>query len=115
MGIKIEFNPDIALRNISEFREGNRKESECIPELLETGKTYPFLKEGQRNYWFGGEIALLETKGNEVLSDPVASIIVEEATHFKKDGKVYTKGSYKVTEVFNDKNIHFNWLNIVRE
>jgi len=25
MGIKVEFNPDLALRNISEFKNGNRK------------------------------------------------------------------------------------------
>lgn len=38
MGIQVEFNPDLALRNISEFKKGNRKEDECIPEKLETGK-----------------------------------------------------------------------------
>ena len=50
MGINIEFNPDLALRNIEEFKKGGRKEKECVPEQLEVGKTYPFLKKGQRNY-----------------------------------------------------------------
>ena len=59
MGIQVEFNPDLALRNISEFTSGNRKESECIPENLQTGETYDFLKHGQRNYWLEGEIPLL--------------------------------------------------------
>ena len=48
MGIQVEFNPDLALRNISEFKNGNRKKEECMPENIEAGKTYPFLKEGQR-------------------------------------------------------------------
>ena len=107
MGIQVEFNPDLALRNIVEFRSGNRKELECIPEQLEVGQAYGFLKSGQRNYWLHGEIPLLETKGGEVLSRPKASIIITEATHFSENGEVFTKGSYKVVEVFNDPDIHF--------
>lgn len=107
MGIKVEFNPDLALRNISEFKNGNRKIEECIPEDLETGKTYPFLKRDQRNYWIHGAIPLIETKGNEVLSRPKAKIILLEATHFVVDNVMYTKGFYKVVEVFKDNDIHF--------
>jgi len=107
MGIKVEFNPDLALRNISEFKNENRKEEECIPENLEAGKVYNFLKKDQRNYWLYGEIPLIETKGNEVLSRPKASIIILEATHFLKDREIYTKGNYKVVEVFDDNKIHF--------
>ena len=108
MGIQVEFNPDLALRNISEFKNGNRKKEECMPENLEVGKIYPFLKEGQRNYWFGGELPLIETKGNQNLSRPKASILVLKATHFKENGKVYTKGEYKVIELFDDDKIHFD-------
>lgn len=107
MGIVVEFNPDLALRNISEFKNGNRKLEECIPEKLEVGKIYDFLKNDQRNYWLFGEIPLLETKGNANLSRPIASIIIIEATHFLKDKKSYTKGKYKVIEVFKDNEIHF--------
>lgn len=109
MGIKIEFNPDLALRTISEFYNGNRKREECIPEPLEQGQQYAFLKEGQRNYWLEGEIPLLETKGNQQLSRPLASIVIIEATHFSLEGKIYTRGNYRVIEVFdpNDQNIHF--------
>jgi len=32
MGIIVEFNPDLALRDISEFKNGSRKKEECIPE-----------------------------------------------------------------------------------
>ncbi len=35
MGIKVEFNPDLALRDISEYKEGRRKQEECLPEKLE--------------------------------------------------------------------------------
>lgn len=30
MGIVIEFNPDLAIRDISEFKNGNKREEECI-------------------------------------------------------------------------------------
>ena len=108
MGIKVEFNPDLALRDISEFKNGNIKSEECIPEDIKVGETYPFLKEGQRNYYIEGEIPLLETKGNQVLSLPKASIVILEATHFFENGKTFTKGLYKVIEVFSDTSIHFN-------
>jgi len=111
MGIQVEFNPDLALRNISEFKKGNRKIEECIPGNLKIGEIHPFLKEGQRNYWFDGEIPLIETRGNQNLSRPKAGILILEATHFKEDGKVYTKGKYKIIEVFNDDKIHFEGFN----
>ena len=103
MGIQVEFNPDLALRNIKHFKEGKRILEECIPEPLEAGKTYDFLKEGQRNYWLLGEIPLLQTEGEGKLSRPLASIIILEATHFLKNGKAYTKGKYKVVEVYDPK------------
>lgn len=108
MGIKVEYNPDLALRNIKNFKEGLRKESECIPENLKSGEIYDFLKKDQRLYWLHGEIPLLETKGNEDLSYPLASIIILEATHFLNNDEVWTKGKYKVIEVFQNKNVYFN-------
>lgn len=110
MGIQVEFNPDLALRNISEFKEGGRRIEECIPKSLERGKIYEFLKEGQRNFWIEGEIPLIETKGRQELSRPMASIIILETTHLLLDGKPYTKGKFKVVEVFDpkDSKIHFN-------
>jgi len=107
MGIRVEFNPDLALRNISEFRKSRRKKEECIPEKLAIGKIYSFLKREQRNYYILGEIPLLETKGGQVLSRPKASIIILEATHFLKNRDVWTRGKYKIVEVFNDNKIHF--------
>jgi len=109
MGIQVEFNPDLALRNISEFKNNSRKEEECIPENITEGETYNFLKKGHRNYWFDGELPLLETKGNADLSRPLASIKILESTHFLLDGEPYTKGSYKVIKKFDphDNTIHF--------
>jgi len=100
MGIKVEFNPDLALRNISEFKNGNRKREECIPENLESGQVHEFLKGGHRNYWLEGEIPLRETKGNQQLSRPTASVILLEVTHFILDNKSYTRGKYKVVTIF---------------
>ncbi|MCK9187200.1 MAG: hypothetical protein PHS16_01515 [Candidatus Colwellbacteria bacterium] len=110
MGIVTEYNPDLALRNISEFKRGNRKIEECIPENMKVGEVYDFLKKGQRNYWIEGEIPLLETKGNQQLSSPLGSIIILEATHFMSGSEPWTKGSFKVIEIFDksDKRIHFN-------
>lgn len=105
MGIKVEYNPELALRNISEFKNGKRKIEECIPENLEAGKVYDFLKKDQRNYWLYGEVPLVETKGSEIVSRPKAGVIILEVTHFLDGDEVYTKGKYKVLEVFkNDKN-----------
>ncbi len=98
MGIQVEYNPDLALRNLQESEEGRRKPEECIPPVLEEGKTYEFLKSGQRNFYIQGEIPLVETDGNQVLSRPKASIIILEATHVLIDGKLFTKGRYKVIE-----------------
>jgi hypothetical protein len=109
MGIQVEFNPDLALRDISEYKNGNRELEECIPEDIEINREYYFLKKGQRNYWLFGEIPLLETKGEGNLSKPKASIIILEAIHFLKNREIYTKGRYKVIEVYkDDNNIHFN-------
>jgi len=114
MGIKVEFNPDLALRNISEFKNGSRKIEECVPENLEAEKVYDFLKSGQRLYWLSdskfwanGQLPLCETAGEEKLSRPIASIKILEATHFLDNGQVFTKGKYKVVEIFNDDKIHF--------
>mgnify|MGYP001580352834 FL=1 len=63
-------------------------------------------------YWFNGELPLLETKGNEVLSRPLASITIIEATHFIQDGKTFTRGKYLVKDVFdpNDAAVNFEWM-----
>jgi hypothetical protein len=113
MGIQVEFNPDLALRK---FGTPNRLEEECLPAKLEAGKEYNFLKRGQRNYWFNGEIPLLITKGNEQLSRPLASIIIQEATHFKIKNKLYTRGIYLVKEVYdiNNPQIHFEGINKIK-
>ncbi len=116
MGITIEFNPDLALRNYQEFEKGNRAREECIPNNLVIEEEYPFLKKGQRNYWLKGEIPLLETKGNENLSRPLASIVILEVTHFIKDKEIYTKGTYKIKEIYNisEPEIHFEGMNKIK-
>ena len=107
MGIKVEFNPDLALRNIAQYRQGERKQEECIPEDLKSGEVYDFLKSDQRNYWLFGEIPLVETEGEEKLTRPKASIVILEATHFVENGRIYTRGKYRVVEVFADDAIKF--------
>ncbi|MCT4617596.1 MAG: hypothetical protein N4A38_05310 [Candidatus Gracilibacteria bacterium] len=123
MGIEVTFNPDLALRNYDKFLSGEREKEECIPENIIEGQEYNFLKKGQRLYWFNdeekfdyGELPLLETDGNENLSRPKASIKIIEATHFLKNGEVWTKGIYKVIEIFNNKQeIYFEGLARVKK
>lgn len=111
MGIQVEFNPDLALRNISEFEQGKRKIEECIPNPLKEGVIYDFLKLGQRCYWLHGELPLLETKGNGNLSKPKASIIILEAGHFLDNGQIFTKGKYKVIKIIGEGEVYFNGIN----
>lgn len=108
MGIQVEFNPDLALRNYAEFKAGKRKREECIPLKLQKGKTHSFLKKGQRLYWLHGELPLLETKGNQNLSRPIASVIITEVTHKLRGKEVWTLGKYRVMEVFTDSEVHFD-------
>ena len=109
MGIQVEFNLDLALR-----RHGSmgRLEEECVPEKLEIEKIYPFLKDGQRNYLFEGEIPLRITEGNQKLSRPIASVVILETTHFLSLGEMCTKGRYLVREVYdiNDSAVYFEGM-----
>jgi len=113
MGIAVEFNPDLALR---EFGTSGRDLSECLPEILKMGECYDFLKKGQRLYylsddieWVNGEVPLFETRGEGRLSRPLASIKILEATHFLRSGEVWTRGKYEVRDVFDagDSKINF--------
>ncbi|NTW22278.1 hypothetical protein HGA34_01885 [Candidatus Falkowbacteria bacterium] len=112
MGIRVEFNPDLCLRDISEYRAGRRLEAECLPEQLTEGAVYDFLKSDQRLYWLFGELPLRETKGGEKLSLPKASVIIKEVTHFVRDGKIFTKGRYEVAKVLSDTDDYFEGYEI---
>ncbi|MEK6938136.1 MAG: hypothetical protein AABX04_03760 [Nanoarchaeota archaeon] len=114
MGIQVEFNPDLALRDISHHREGKRSLEECLPKLLREGATHHFKKKGQRNYYFLEPVPLLETKGNQRLSRPLAAVTILEATHFLKEGIMYTKGRYRIEKVFDPASleVYFEGMNI---
>jgi hypothetical protein len=110
MGIQIEFSPELALRDIAEFKKGKRKKEECIPEKMQKGKIYSFIKKGQRVYWFNdeafwsnGEMPLVKTDGTGKTTRPVAGIKMIEATHFINKGEIFTKGKYKALSVFDPK------------
>lgn len=111
MWIQVEFNPDLALRDISFYKSWERKIEECIPENLKIWEIYDFLKLWQRNYYlFDDEpIPLIKTMWNQILSRPYASIRILEATHFYDNWKIYTKWKYKILKIhdINDSKIHF--------
>jgi len=108
MSIIAEFCPDLCLRDISDFKAGKREKEECIPETLEEGKEYSFLKKDQKHYWLQGEVPLRETKGGGILSKPKASIVILEATHFLRNGEVWTRGVYKVVKILSDGQVYFD-------
>ena len=104
----MEFSPELVLRNFSEHEKGQKKIDECIPKNLKVNKFYDFLKNGQRAYWLEGEQPLKEKSEDEKISNPIASIIILEATHFIENKKIYTKGKYKVVKLINKDEIYFN-------
>ena len=114
MWILVEYNPDLALRDISMYESEARLYEECVPKVLKIWEVYNFLKKWQRNYYFWdlAPIPLLKTEWNQLFSRPFASIKILEATHFLKNGEVWTKWKYKVVDVFdvNDPKIHFEWF-----
>jgi hypothetical protein len=116
MGILVEFNPDLALRDISEYEKGRRQKEECVPKNIKKGEIYNFLKKGQRLYWLSdssfwgnGQLPLCKTSGGEKLSRPLASIKILEATHFLKEGECYTKGKYKAIDIFDEQDPKINF------
>lgn len=108
MSIKLEVSSDLALRNYSKIKEEGRLPEECIPENIKEGEIYGFLKRGQRDFWMDGEVALVETKGGEILSEPKASIIFLEITHFRKGNETWTKGKYKVVKAIKNNEVYFS-------
>lgn len=102
MSIKIEFNSDLALQCIAEHKSGNRKIEECIPEPLEVGKVYDFIKIDKGNYCLVEEVPLLEIRGNEIISQPRASVVIIKARHLSENENVYTVGKYKVLKIFGN-------------
>jgi hypothetical protein len=103
--VQIEFNSNLALRSYDEFKAGKKGQDECLPEKLEEGKTYMFLKQGQRTFWLEGDISLVKTDGDGNFSRPLASVRILEVTHYMQSGKVMTRGKYTITKVFFE-NIH---------
>ena len=114
MWILIEFNPDLALRDISLFKSWERKKEECIPEKLNIWDIYDFLKKWQRNYYLleNEPIPLIKTEWNWILSRPYVAIRILEATHFNLNWEIWTRWKYKILDVYNIDNpkIHFEWF-----
>ncbi|MEA2006963.1 MAG: hypothetical protein U9O20_02270 [Patescibacteria group bacterium] len=74
------------------------------------------MKSGQRLFWLSdsefwenGQILLCKTSGDEKLSRSLASIKILEATHFLENGEVWTKGKYKIVEVFDENDLNVNF------
>lgn len=111
MGIQVEFNPDLALRAYGTL---GRLEAECLPKNIEEGRTYEFLKQGQRAYWLEGEMPLVETKGEGRLSSPIAIIQITEETHFSDSERIWTRGKYHIIKLIKPGEICFNGFNRIK-
>ena len=112
MGIQVEFNPDLALRDISHHREGKRSLEECLPKLLREGATHHFKKKGQRNYYFLEPVPLLETK--EINDYPPSSRRYYSGSNSLLKRIMYTKGRYRIEKVFDPASleVYFEGMNI---
>ena len=97
MGIKVEFNQELALRA---YNTQGRRAEECLPESLSERTLNWFEKEGHRIYPLSKTCELHETQGNQDVSDPLALILILETTQFLQYGKVWTKGKYEIKEVY---------------
>ena len=84
MGIQVEFNPDLALRDISHHREGKRSLEECLPKLLREGATHHFKKKGQRNYYFLEPVPLLKQRKSTTIP-PLAPLLFWKQLTFKEN------------------------------
>ena len=116
MGVPVEFNSVLALRNHSAASGDERSAMERIPASLVAGSVHEFLKSGQRIYRLDVEIPLVETRGGHDISRPLASIMIIEATHVLRDGAYWTKGTYRIAEVFDpaDPAVHFEFAHRAR-
>ena len=95
----MEKNNDLALFASSVCKKGHHKSGECIPEHIELGATYDFLKKGHRTYEVPGEVTLLEMQPDEVLFDIRARVEITDVSYEIEEGQSYTKGQYKVLEI----------------
>ena len=92
-------NQDLGLYSYSEFKSGKHKLSECVPELLEAGHDYPFMKAGHWNYADDASVTLLELAKDDVLFKMRAMVRIEESSFMVEDGQSYTQGMYRVEEL----------------
>ncbi len=106
MGTVTEHSLGLALRD---YGTKDRRPEECLPQTLTPGTVNEFLKEGQRGYDVGQEMPLRRAKGEQSVSRPLASVSILESTPFEMDGKTWTKGKYKVREVYDpsDPTVYF--------
>lgn len=109
MGVPVEFNTVLALRDRRMSGDVSRATDELLPETLAKGDEHAFTKRGQRIYRLDVEIPLVVTHGNHDISRPLAAVVILEATHVLRDGAYWTIGRYRITEVFSsdDPTIHF--------
>ena len=98
---KIEYNTDLALYESKKYSKGQCMAEECMPEQLELGETYEFVKKGHRNYELSAEVTLLEMKEDEVLFDMRARGPIIELSFFIEEGQSYTRGKFTVNELLS--------------
>ncbi len=102
MSSHIVYNTDLALYSHEECLNEMHVPDECLPEKLELGKTYPFLKVGHRNYEINGRVTLLMIKPNEVLFTMRAEVEIVESFFVIENSCSYTRGHYTVLQFLSE-------------
>lgn len=95
----IAYNSDLALYDPKDAKAGHLDEQECLPESLEVGQEYSFLKKGHRNYQPMSELTLLEMRHGDVLFTFKARVVLLSSQFIQKAGVSYTQGRYQVLEI----------------
>ncbi|MEI6731525.1 MAG: hypothetical protein WCK90_02475 [archaeon] len=107
MSLETHYCKLLALRS---YKSPSRTPDECLPETLESGSIYTFLKSGQRIFDLNNPIPLHETQGDEMLSKPIALVNIIKATHHKTGDTIWTSGKYVISEVIPE-NKKLVWSN----
>ena len=116
MGIKVEYNDVLALRE-SDNSNLELRETQCLSRLLHHGSTHDYLKLGYRVFPLRKTIPLVVTKGDQIFTRVPAlisiwSINVDSDPFDKTD--IHTFGKYTVVNLLNKEQSDM-WLKILQD
>lgn len=99
MGVPVEFNAVLALRDAAESINEQRHVDEYLPDHPKVGQEYGFRKCGQRIYQLGVPLSLLTTAGDNKTMQKVGTAVIIEARHIMEEDHVLTIGRYRILKL----------------